>query len=149
MNIKGAWSRDVLECSVLGWLTITNLRRSKVNALCRMISTIFWTTFNTISVLVILIICNTDPGIVTLPSILGDDIVWSELPLVQDLSMLNILIITTICLGWLAMVLDVIIASARFQYRGPNDKIKKDQDKEEDGSSDKKDQDNEHEHGLL
>ena len=46
------------------------------------------------------------------------------------------------------MVLDVIIAFARFQYRGQKDKIREDQETEEDGPSDKKDQDNENEDGF-
>ena len=156
-------SQDNAECSILGWLTITNLGRSKVPgtnlqryslkvaSLYRMISTIFYTIFNTIILSMILIICNTDPGVVTLPLIIiaGDDVVWSELPLVQNLSFLNILLIATIWLGWLPLVLDVIIASARFQYWGPKDKNKENLDKkEEDSPSDKEDQNIENEDGF-
>ena len=43
--------------------------------------------------------------------------IWSELPLVQDLSTLNTLLISTICLGWGSLVLDVITAGVKHCYR--------------------------------
>ena len=42
---------------------------------------------------------------------------WSELPLVQDLFTLNILLVSTLCLGWLSLVLDVITAAVKNYYR--------------------------------
>ena len=50
-----------------------------------------------------------DAGIVTLS--------WSELPLAQDLFTLNILLVSTLCLGWGALVLDVITAAVKNYYR--------------------------------
>ena len=66
-----------------------------------------------------MVICNTDPSIGTsiVSSIDEDDVesyvVWSELPLVQELSALNALLISTLCLGWGSLVLDVITASVK------------------------------------
>ena len=64
----------------------------------------------------ILAICNNDPGIVNI-NILADSKIfnlnWSELPLVQDLFTLNILLVSTLCLGWGALVLDVITAAIK------------------------------------
>ena len=101
------------ECFALSWLTITNLGRGKSAALCRLVSSIFWTVAHTINITVILVICNTDPAIVILPIV---DVVWSELALVQDLSTLNTLLITILCLGWASLVLDVITAGVKHYW---------------------------------
>ena len=57
---------------------------------------------------VILIICNDDPSYV---DIFGN-VKWSELAVVQDISTLNILLISTIFLGWISLVLDIIYTAA-------------------------------------
>ena len=113
------------ECYGLSWLTITNLGRGKAAAVCRLMSSLYWTFAHTINITVILVICNTDPGIMD-----TDLVVWSELALVQDLSTLNALLISTLCLGWGSLVLDVITASKKFHY-GSNDNT---EDQEEENS---------------
>ena len=55
---------------------------------------------------------------------------WPELALVQDYTMLNIIMITTICLGWMSLLLDVIIASIKKHYGGHNNDNSEDQDDE-------------------
>ena len=110
---KDVWGQFV-ECFSLSWLTITNLGRGKSAAVLRLVSSIFWTVAHTINLPVILIICNTDPGIM-------DDkrwsaVVWSELSLVQDLSTLNTLLITILCLGWGSLVLDVITTGVKHYW---------------------------------
>ena len=60
-----------------------------------------------------------DAGIVTLS--------WSELPLAQDLFTLNILLVSTLCLGWGSLVLDVITATVKNYYRS-RDSDKEDQE---------------------
>ena len=119
------WVTQCLECMFLSWLTITNLGRGKSAALCRLVSSIFWTVAHTINITVILVICNTDPAIVILPIV---DVVWSELALVQDLTTLNLLLVSTLCLGWGSLVLDVITAAAKYCCCRPRDNNKKDQD---------------------
>ena len=96
----------------MSWLTITNLERGKDAALLRMVSTIFWTITHTITLTVILAICPTDPDIFH-----GLEIKWSNLPLAQNHTTLNILLISTICLGWGSLVLDVITAAVKFCNR--------------------------------
>ena len=76
-------------------------------------STIYWTIAHTITFTVILAICNTDPSIVYFDLDADDYINWSELPLAQDLYTLNILLVSTLCLGWGSLVLDVIIATVK------------------------------------
>ena len=118
----------------MSWLTLTNLGRMKDAAICRMLSTIFWTCINTISLSVILIIRIADRDLV-IPSIIGDGVVWSEIALVQNLTKLTILLGITICLGWGSLVLDVIIASVKFffkRYGKQKNKInEEDQDEEQ------------------
>ena len=105
----------MFECNSLSWLAITNLGRGETAAVCRLVSSIFWTVAHTINITVILVICNTDdPDILHTTSLFP---VWSDLPLVQDLSTLNILLITTLCLCWGSLVLDVITAGVKHHYK--------------------------------
>ena len=105
------------ECWMMSFLTMTNLGRGKTAALYRMVLSFFWTIIHTITLLVILGICNTDPVIV---SIGNDWLIWSKLALVQDLITLNALLISTISMGWLALVADVITAAIRYRYQSFN-----------------------------
>ena len=51
--------------------------------------------------------------------------------MVQDSFILHVILVSTLCLGWLALVLDVITAAAKYRCCGPSDnKKKKDQDNE-------------------
>ena len=104
--------RPMAESLIMSWLTITNLGRGKDDALCRLVSTLYWNIAHTITFTVILVICNTDPSNVSIFS----KVSWSELALVQDLPILNALLISTICLGWLSLVADVITAFVRYHY---------------------------------
>ena len=112
------WGRQLVD-SLMSFLTMTNLGRGKIAALVRMVSSLFWIIAHTITITVILAICNTSPGIVTIKTNPGDyynwrNYNWSELALVQDLTILNALLGSTICLGWLSLVADVLTAYVRF-----------------------------------
>ena len=109
-NLK--WERGQMWESVkMSWLTITNLGRGKDASHCRLVSTLYWTIAHTITLSVILDICNTDPTIVNADNFEFGE--WAKLPLVQDLTSLNILLVSTLCLGWGALVLDVITAAVK------------------------------------
>ena len=105
------WMRQLVEPS-LSVLTLTNLGRGKAAALFRLVSTLYLVIVYTITLTVILAICNTDPSNVDVLVVK-----WTPLPLVQDLTTLNILLVSTICLGWLSLVLDVIPAAVKNHYR--------------------------------
>ena len=51
---------------------------------------------------------------------------WSNLVLVQELSSLNTLLVSTLCLGWLSLVLDVITAAVKYRHCKYSDKRMKD-----------------------
>ena len=72
--------RQLMECFIMSWLTITNLGRGKTAALFRLVSTLFWTIAHTITLSVILAICHTDPGIVNFSPGKANNINWSECP---------------------------------------------------------------------
>ncbi len=112
----GSWplkaSQEMLEACLMSLLTITNLGRGKTAALCRLVSTLHWTIGHTITFTVILAICNNDPGIIIVD--------WSRFPLVQNLTTLNILLGSSLCLGWLSLVLDVITAAVKNHYKDKN-----------------------------
>ena len=116
-NLRGkAWDRQLWECLPLSWLTISNLGRGKAAAVCRLVSSLFWTIAHTINITIILAICNIDPGIFDAED-RNLEVVWSELALVQNLSTLNALLISTLCLGWASLALDVITAHVKHHYR--------------------------------
>jgi len=118
---------QLFDCGGLSWLTITNLDRGKAAALFRLVSTLFWTISYTIILLVILGICDTDPTNVSIDDKGVSDFYWSELALVQHITTLNILLISTICLGWGSMVLDVITAAVKYKFCGHRDNNTEDQ----------------------
>ena len=105
----------------------TLIGKSKDAAVCRLVSSIYYTIVYTIILIVIIGICNNDPVNVDLYFV-----VWSELPLVQDITTLNILLSVTICLGWLSLVMDIITAAVKFYCCGSSGANTEDQ---EDGVS--------------
>ena len=93
---------------------MTNLGRGKTTVLYRTVSTLFWIIAYTITLTVILAICNTYyPGIDTIALSPGYHYKWSDRALVRDLTTLNALLISTIGLGWLSLVLDVTTATLK------------------------------------
>ena len=100
------------ESVFLGWLTITNLGKGKTASLYRLVTTLFWTVAHTLTLVFILVVCITDPGF----GVIGQYINWFKQALVKHLSTLNILLVSTLCLGWVSLVLDVIIAAVKYGY---------------------------------
>ena len=84
-------------------------RCPKAAAFLRLVTTLYCTIAHTITLTVILAICNTDPSNVDVLVVK-----WTHLPLVQDLTTLNILLVSTICLGWFSLVMDVITATVKY-----------------------------------
>ena len=119
-GVSSEVEEPLTECMFISWLTTTNLGEDKIDALLRKSSSLLWTMCHTISLSGILLICNRY-DISSWP--------WSELALVKDHTMLNIIIITTICLGWMSLLLDVIISSIKNHCRHNNNNSE-DQDDE-------------------
>ena len=118
--VQDTW-QQIGESLLLSWLTITNLKSEKSSTLCRMVSSIYWTIVY--SILLADIIKNID----------NDNSFWREeypaddLVLVQQPFTLNILLISTLCLGWVSLLLDVVTASVKYSCCGPSDNNKEDQ----------------------
>ena len=110
------------ESIFLSWVTITNLGQGKTAALYRLVTTIFWTVSHSLTLLFILVVCNTDPEAVVISRYFD----WSNLVLVQELSTLNTLLVSTLCLGWLSLVLDVLTAAVKYRHCKYSDKRMKD-----------------------
>ena len=90
--------QQLWECSVLGWLSITNLGRGEAAAMCRLVSTVYWTIAYTMMLLWILFhpydVYNLPEG------------------LTEDHLTMTCLLIFIICLGWIPLLLDVITATS-------------------------------------
>ena len=110
------------ESIFLSWVTITNLGKGKTAAQYRLVTTIWWTISHSLTLLFILVVSNTDPEAVVISRYFD----WSNLVLVQELSTLNTLLVSTLCLGWLFLVLDVITASIKYRNCKHSDKRMKD-----------------------
>ena len=123
LKIERDFSQELTECLVLSLVTMTNLGTSKTATLFRVVSSVFWTTAHSITIAVILYVCNDDPSNIDIFGVVR----WSELALVQDIFILNILLITTICLGWISLGLDVIYATVKYRYCYPSSEDKEDQ----------------------
>ena len=89
-----------MECSVLSWLSIANLGRGKAAALCRLMSTVYWTIAYTLMLLWFL----SHPY---------DDYKFPE-GLTEDHLTMTCLLIFIICLGWITLLLDVITATIKY-----------------------------------
>ena len=113
---KDTW-QQVGECLLLSWLTITNLTSGKSSALCRLVSSIYWTVVHSILLADIINSYNTDNEW----SIWEAYEIGSADALVQQPMTLNILLISTLCLGWVSLLLDVITASVKYCWCGPSD----------------------------
>ena len=92
---------------MLGILTVTHLGPSRSAALLRLMSSYSFFFLYSIILIVIAAICNTNPESVVIPLF---NIVWSELAIVQQISYLNLAIISTITSGLLSLLLDLMLA---------------------------------------
>ena len=101
----------IFECILLSWLTLGGLGSSRDAAVHRLFSTLTVTIIYSLILVIIMIICNVDPdsGYVYVTFEL-EQLLWSELHLVKDPFTLNIVLASTIGLGWISYLLDIIIA---------------------------------------
>ena len=104
------------EYVVLHWLTLASLGASKMDAVLRSWFTLFFTIIYTIILSAILMVCYVDPEKVSvqLPK-LGMEYTWSNLEIVKDPLFLNIILYSTITIGWTALVLDILSTWYRFK----------------------------------
>ena len=104
------------EYVVLHWLTLASLGASKMDAVLRSWFTLFFTIIYTIILSAILVVCYVDPdkGSVQLP-VLGMEFTWSDLEMVKHPFFLNLILYSTISLGWITLFLDILSAWCRLK----------------------------------
>ena len=112
------WKAQFWESYILSFLTVTNIGRSKSATVFRMVSTYYIFTVHILLLAAVLIICNANPGMVVIPGAVSGDIVWAQLPIVRDISFLNLTIALTITGGFLSLLLDLGFALC---HRAKND----------------------------
>ena len=84
------------ECLILGWLTVTNLEKTKTAKIFRMVSIYVWFVVYSTTLLISLIFANTFNADATL------------IPLVDDPPFLNGLLASTIGVGLVALIIDLL-----------------------------------------
>ena len=100
------WVLQCLESCYLSPLTVTNLGGpTQAAAIFRLASTYFNFIFYTISLCVVVFICNTHPESA---NVLGY-IFWADLAIVQDIYYLNLVVFTTISMGLMSFLLDILL----------------------------------------
>ena len=101
------------EYVLLHWVTLGSLGPSKLDAVLRTWFTLLVTILYTIILSSILVICYLDPDIVTVKGAGG----WSNLTIVQKPFFLNLIIFSTITLGWAAFFLDILITWCKCKFK--------------------------------
>ena len=106
-----------IESYLLSFITITNIDLTGQATLLRLLSTYYIFTAYTISLTVIVTICNINPDLASV-AIHGttngekwvtNDIVWSELELVKNIFNLNLITGITISTGLVSVLLDLLL----------------------------------------
>ena len=98
------------ECVFLSWLTLAGLGRSKVAVVYRLVSTLLVTITYSLILGIILAISNDDP---TSGYIHGAGLSWADLKLVKGPLYMNLILGSTIGLGWFSLLVDVLLAWAK------------------------------------
>ena len=91
------------ECTFLCWLTLAGLGRTKKAIVYTLLSTLLATIIYSLILVIIILICNFHNA----------DLSWSDLEIVKDPLFLNILLGSTIGLGWISFLLDIILACCK------------------------------------
>ena len=94
------------ECMSLSWLTLAGLGRSKRAAVYRLWSTLLVTITYSLILGIIMVICNVEPDAGYL---YGAGLSWSQMEFVKDIFELNVILGSTIGLGWISFMLGIII----------------------------------------
>ena len=104
------------EYVALHCLTLASLGASKMDAFLRTWLTILFNIIYTIILSAILVVCYVDPdmGSVQL-SILGLDYTWSDLEIVKKPFFFNLILYSTLGLGWIALFLDILTTWCKYK----------------------------------
>ena len=89
------------------WLTMAGMGRGKSAAVYRLWSSLTVTIIYSLILGIILVICNVDPAS---GYIYGAGYSWKDLEIVKNPYFLNLLLVITICLGWVSFLVDIILA---------------------------------------
>ena len=104
------------EYSNLHALTLGNLGTSKLDAVLRTWLTLLSTIIYTVILSAILVVCYVDPekGSIQL-SIMGMEYTWSDLEIVKKPFFFNLILYSTLGLGWIALFLDILSTWCKYK----------------------------------
>ena len=104
------------EYVALHFLTLGSLGVSESDAVLRSWLTLLFTIIYTIILSAILVVCYVDPdmGSINLPTL---GLIWSDLEIVKEPFFFNLILCSTISLGWIALILDILSAWCRFWFK--------------------------------
>ena len=107
-NLKDGKGPEFLESYFFSSITVTNLGSSRAATQFRLGSTYINFVVSTIILIVTVTICNTNPEKMDLE--IAVDLLWSELPIVQEIFILNLTVLLTISSGVVSLMLDLLFA---------------------------------------
>ena len=97
------------------FLTVASLGTSKLDAVLRTWLTLFFTIIYTLILSAILVVCYVDPDIVSINfPLMAIEHTWSDLKIVKEPFYLNLILFSTISLGWIALFLDILSGWLKF-----------------------------------
>ena len=98
------------------FLTLGSLGPSKLDAVLRSWFTLLFTIIYTIILSAILVVCHVDLDMVSLPTALfHGNYIWSDVEIVKEPFFLNVILTSTISLGWIALFLDILSTWCKFK----------------------------------
>ena len=103
-NLKDS-KRQIVECWILSWLTVTNLDYSRPAKIFRLVSAYFWLIIYSCNLGFVAVVANKEDY----QEYFGLQH-WKDLPIVQNIFVLNIMISFTIGAGLLSLYLDLFLA---------------------------------------
>ena len=96
-----------LEAALQSMLRLTNLEASPGAAWCRRFSFLYWLCFYSLLLLTILVTCNLHHT-AWIWSLEQGELYWRDLPIVEDIKYINIIIISTLAMGMTSVLIDFI-----------------------------------------
>ena len=94
------WLRQNWYCTILSWLTATNLENSRTAKIFRLTSAYFWFVFYTLTLVITAIIANKHPNTNV------HYFSWSDVKIVENIGYLNAMVCVTSSIGLLSLLID-------------------------------------------
>merc|ERR1711973_540290 len=91
---------------LLNWITVTDFDFKKSSQYARLASSYFCVAFYSLILVLIIVIVNFFPEIADYK--IMKELIWKDLPILENIALINVVSIGTILLGVFALILDLM-----------------------------------------